>query len=67
MLRKIITIDKEKCKGCSLCAKNCPVNAIYKTDIPAKNPKLFLYKINPEECIRCGSCQPKCPVKAIKL
>lgn len=60
-------IDNQLCVGCGNCARNCPVNAIYKTDLPAKNPKLKLYAIDPKVCIRCGSCEPKCPLKAIKL
>ncbi len=53
-----ISIDPEKCKGCGLCKRNCPVNAITGE---IKEP----HKIDPEICIKCGTCVDKCPFKAI--
>lgn len=52
-------INPDKCKGCSLCAKNCPVNAI---SGEARKP----FTIDPEACIKCGTCFEKCPFGAIE-
>ena len=53
-----LVIDPEKCKGCHICAKNCPVNAI---SGEIKEPHV----INPDVCIKCNTCIGKCPFKAI--
>lgn len=53
-----VMIDKDKCKGCSLCSKNCPVNAI---SGELKSP----FEIDQSKCIKCGVCMAKCPFKAI--
>ncbi len=53
-----VMIDKEKCKGCSLCSKNCPVEAIHGE---LKSP----FEIDQSKCIKCGVCIAKCPFKAI--
>ena len=53
-----IKIDPQKCKGCGLCKRNCPVHAI------SGEPKQ-VHKIDQELCIKCGTCVDKCPFKAI--
>ena len=53
-----IQIDPEKCRGCGICKKNCPVNAI---SGEVKMP----HHIDEDICIKCGTCISKCPFKAI--
>lgn len=56
---KTIVIDAELCKGCSKCARNCPVNAI---SGEIKKP----FVIDQSKCIKCGACISNCAFKAIK-
>ncbi|NLD05079.1 MAG: NADH-quinone oxidoreductase subunit NuoF [Synergistaceae bacterium] len=48
----------EKCVGCGICKKVCPVDAI------SGEPK-GRHTIDPDKCIKCGACMEKCPFKAI--
>ena len=58
-------IDKDKCIGCGMCARNCPADAIQKTDYVAPGHKLPSYTIDPEKCVKCGACIANCKFKAI--
>ena len=51
-------IDADKCKGCTLCARTCPSDAIIGS---VKEPHM----INPEKCVKCGACMEKCRFGAI--
>ena len=51
-------IDRDKCRGCTLCARTCPAGAIVGS---VKNPHV----IDLNKCIKCGACMEKCKFGAI--
>ena len=53
-------IDDEKCTGCTLCFRNCPVGAI-------SGEKRSPHYIDQTLCIKCGACYEKCKFDAIKI
>ena len=56
--KKVLTIDPEKCKGCTKCAKQCPMEAI---SGEARKPHV----IDADKCIKCNACVSACPFGAI--
>ena len=58
-------VDKDKCIGCGMCARNCPASAIVKTDYVAPGHKLPSFEIDAEKCVKCGVCMGNCKFKAI--
>ena len=53
-------IDPDKCRGCTKCARNCPVGAISGS---VKQPHV----IDPGKCIKCGACVENCAFDAIRV
>jgi NADH-quinone oxidoreductase subunit F len=60
--KKLVTykVFDDKCTGCTVCAKNCPVDAI-------SGARKEIHFIDQDKCIRCGVCYSKCKFEAIVL
>ena len=75
LLQKSLVLDPSKCKGCGVCARECPIEAIdsfneglaKKAAISIQFPQAvpLVYSINKENCIGCGICMGVCKAKAI--
>lgn len=55
---KVYSIDSDKCKGCGLCLRVCPAEAI-------SGEKKKAHVIEREKCLKCGACIEKCKLQAI--
>lgn len=52
------TVDPETCRGCTLCARACPVNAV-------SGQRGQVHSIDSHKCTKCGACFEACPFDAI--
>ena len=59
-------IDPDKCIGCGMCHRGCPVDCIHKTDYIAPGHKMTSWKIDSSACAKCGSCISVCRFGAIE-
>lgn len=57
--KKVLKIDPALCKGCTKCAKQCPMEAI-------SGQVRMTHVIDTEKCIKCGACVGACPFGAIR-
>jgi len=67
--RGILEVDIEICTGCSMCAKQCPIDCLHilvEKDAETKQRNLVEFAIDAGKCMYCGLCVEACPTSAIR-
>lgn len=59
-----VEIDADKCRGCSLCVRDCPANAL---ELRRESRDVFQLVYHPDRCAYCGQCELSCNFGAIRL
>ena len=62
-----IVVHDDKCIGCTLCAKDCPYNALTMVERTDGKPHKFVAVVDPKMCVSCGVCIGSCPTDALTL
>jgi 2-oxoglutarate ferredoxin oxidoreductase subunit delta len=62
-----ILIDRERCKGCFLCIRVCPVKALEQSQVPNASGSYPSEPVRMEKCIACGNCYEVCPDVCIEV
>ncbi len=67
-IRGAVTIEEERCKGCSLCVKACPASVLSLQPKEVNNRGYhYAFMSSPEQCIGCASCAMVCPDACIEV
>ena len=66
-VRGAIDVDKEKCKGCSVCITACPTHVIQLTKQVNGKGYNYAHMEKPEACIGCANCAMVCPDSVITV
>ncbi len=62
-----IKVHDDACIGCTLCAKDCPYNALSMVERTDGKPHKYVAVVDPKLCVSCGVCIGSCPTDALTL